>query len=378
MDMIGLTEPAAKPAEAKPPATGQPATGPAPRRPVLRRGSLEARLAQARVELDCGHARDVALHGWAKPDTVSPTTRPHISGHPPSVGLRNVDDCRVCYPCLMSDSLYVPDGDVMIPTEFSRGPWFATAQHGGPPSGLLTRAVEQHRSGPEDDPSAYLVSRMTVELLRPVPLTPLRVTSATTRPGRKVQLITASLWAGEAFDVEVARAVGLRLLRAPISFPFDVSAPNAEADAAILPAFGPDQGHPPTRAFDGAVLPAFHANAVDMRFIRGDLGAGPGAMWMRLRVPIVAGEEASPAQRAVTLSDFCNAIGSFLPMTTHTYLNADLTVNLHRMPDGEWICADSVMRIDETGIGLAAAQLSDHLGPVGRATQSLLIAERPV
>ena len=276
----------------------------------------------------------------------------------------------------MLDALYVPDGDLLVPTLLARGPWVATAQHGGPPSGLLTRAVEQHRSGPGEDPLAYLVSRMTVELLRPVPLTPLRITSSTTRPGRKVQLISASLWSGEAFDVEVARAVGLRLLRAPISFQFDVGAPNAEADAAIRPALSPEQGHPPSRRFDGATLPAFHANGVDMRFISSDLGAGPGAMWVRLRVPIVAGEEVSPAQRAVTLSDFSNAVGSFLPIATHTYLNADLTVNLHRMPEGEWICVDSVMRVDETGMGLAAAQLSDQIGPIGRATQSLLIAER--
>lgn len=276
----------------------------------------------------------------------------------------------------MADALYVPDGDVMIPTALSRGPWVATAQHGGPPSGLLTRAVEQHRSGPDEDPLAYLVSRMTVELLRPVPLTPLRVTSTTTRPGKKVQLIAASLWAGETFEVEVARAVGLRLRRSPISFPFDVSAPNAEADAAIRPALSPQEGHTPGARFHGATLPAFHASAVDMRFIRGDLGSGPGAAWIRLRVPIVAGEEVSPAQRAVTVSDFSNAIGSFLPVETHTFGNADLTVNLHRMPEGEWICVDSVMRVDETGMGLAAEQLSDHLGPVGRATQSLLIAER--
>ena len=278
----------------------------------------------------------------------------------------------------MAGSLYVRDGEVMVPTELSRGPWVATAQHGGPPSGLLTRLIEQHRCGPDDDPSDYLVSRMTVELLRPVPLTPLRVTSATTRPGRKVQLITASLWAGEAFDVEVARAVGLRLLRAPLSFPSGFDTPNAEADAAVRPVLGPEQGHPPTAPFAGATRPAFHSDGVEMRFIRGDLGAGPGAMWMRLRVPIVAGEKVSPAQRAVTLSDFSNAIGSFLPMTTHTYLNADLTVNLHRMPEGEWVCVDSVMRVDQTGIGLAAAQLSDRTGPVGRATQSLLIAERAI
>jgi hypothetical protein len=277
----------------------------------------------------------------------------------------------------MAESLYVPDGDVMIPTELSRGPWVATAQHGGPPSGLLTRAVEQHRAGPDDDPSAYIVTRMTVELLRPVPLTPLKVTSATTRPGRKVQLITASLWAGEAFDAEVARAVGLRLLRTPISFLFDVAAPTAEADAAARPSRAPEEGRPPGVPFAGATRPAFHSDGVEMSFIRGDLGAGPGAAWTRLRVPIVAGEEVSPAQRAVALSDFSNAIGSFLPMTTHTYVNADLTVNLHRMPEGEWICVDSVMRVDETGIGLAAAQLSDQIGPIGRATQSLLIAEQP-
>ena len=275
-----------------------------------------------------------------------------------------------------AEALYVPDGDLLVPTLLSRGPWVASAQHGGPPSGLLTRAVEQHRSDPDEDPSTYVLSRMTVELLRPVPLTPLRVTSATTRPGRKVQLITASLWAGDAFDVEVARAVGLRLLRAPITFGFDVDAANAEADAAIRPVLGPEQGRPTGRQFDGATLPAFHANGVDMRFIRGDLGAGPGAAWLRLRVPIVAGEEVSPAQRAVALSDFSNAVGSFLPVTTHTYLNADLTVNLHRMPEGDWLCVDSVMRVDGAGTGLAAAQLSDRVGPVGRASQSLLVVER--
>lgn len=278
----------------------------------------------------------------------------------------------------MADALYVPEGDLMVPTELSRGPWVATAQHGGPPSGLLTRAVEQHRSDPDEDPSTYVISRMTVELLRPVPLTPLRVTSATSRPGRKVQLITASLWAGDHWETEVARAVGLRLLRAPISFPFDVDASNADADAAVRPPAGASEGRRPQAPFAGAMRPAFHADAVEMRFVRGDLGAGPGAMWVRLLVPIVTGEEVSPAQRAVTLSDFGNAVGSFLPMTSYTYVNADLTVNLHRMADGEWVCLDSVMRVDVNGIGLASSQLSDHLGPIGRATQSLLIAARPV
>jgi len=47
---------------------------------------------------------------------------------------------------------------------------------------LLARAIERFEDG-----ERMFVARMTVELLRPVPIAPLTVESRFARPGRKVQ-----------------------------------------------------------------------------------------------------------------------------------------------------------------------------------------------
>ncbi|HYR96193.1 MAG TPA: acyl-CoA thioesterase domain-containing protein, partial [Candidatus Binatus sp.] len=84
----------------------------------------------------------------------------------------------------MPDALFVPDGDRFVPTELCRGPWRPDAQHGGPPAALLARSVE--RAAGDDGMQTV---RLTVELLRPVPLAPLAVVARIARPGRKVQLV---------------------------------------------------------------------------------------------------------------------------------------------------------------------------------------------
>ena len=58
------------------------------------------------------------------------------------------------------------------------------------------------------------------------------------------------------------------------------------------------------------------------------------------------------------------------------FLNPDLTVNLHRLPVGEWVCIDAVTRLGSEGVGLAESLLFDEQGPIGRATQSLLVEAR--
>src|SRR5690242_8979985 len=114
-------------------------------------------------------------------------------------------------PAMERDALFVIDGEEVVPTEFARGPWDPNALHGGPTAALLARAVERHDPGP-----ASFVSRLTVELFRPVPLAPLRVAARTTRAGRNVQSLEASVFAG---DVEVARASALRLRVADLDVP---------------------------------------------------------------------------------------------------------------------------------------------------------------
>src|SRR3954453_18033558 len=99
---------------------------------------------------------------------------------------------------LMADALFHIDGDTFVPTGLARGPWSPDAQHGGPPAALLMRAIEAI-----DSPQPMQVARATFELLRPVPLAPLTITTSTVKAGRRVQVLGASLFAG---DAEVVRA----------------------------------------------------------------------------------------------------------------------------------------------------------------------------
>lgn len=258
------------------------------------------------------------------------------------------------------DALFTPDGPAFVPTGLCRGPWSPDAQHGGPPAALLARAVEHYEDGAE-----LHVVRFTVELLRPVPLTPLTVATRFARPGRKVQLVEASLLAGE---VEVARALGLRIRRAPLVLPTDLPAPASPP--------GPEHGtpsHPPWG--DGMPRPAFHHDAVDHRFVVGSFDRpGPASDWIRLRVPVVAGEATSPLSRVAAAADFGNGVSWLLsPIDGYRFINPDLTLYLHRLPVGEWVCLEAVTAVEPHGVGLAESRLWDERGPLGRSLQSLLL-----
>jgi hypothetical protein len=258
------------------------------------------------------------------------------------------------------DALFVPDGDRFVPTELCRGPWSPEAQHGGPPAALLARSVERFEDG-----RAMHVARLTVELLRPVPLVPLAVATRWTRPGRKVQLVAASLHAGQA---EVARALALRIRRSTLAPPphvaDDLAPPGPEAGARSLPPWS-----------EALTTPAFHSHAVEHRFVAGGFDRpGPATDWIRLRVPLVAGETTSPLARVAAAADFGNGVSWVLSrLEGWQFINPDLTIYLSRMPAGEWICLEAATAVGPEGVGLAESRLWDEKGVVGRSLQSLLI-----
>jgi hypothetical protein len=253
------------------------------------------------------------------------------------------------------NALYEFDGDRYLPGPLTPGPWSPDAQHGGPVSALLAGAVEDLAGGMQ-------VVRVTVELLRPVPLSPLRLTSEVVKPGRNVQLVEAALWSDQN---EVARARALRIRRAQVDVPVDRSGPPAP------PPEDDDEVRPP-----GVVRTAF-AEAVDLRFVKGGWDElGPVTMWARLLVPVVEGREISPLQRATAAADFGNGVSRVVDFNTHTFINPDLTVSLARVPEGEWLLFDVVSRLSTEGFGQAESQIFDAAGPVGRAVQSLLVSPR--
>ena len=245
--------------------------------------------------------------------------------------------------------------------------------HGGPPSALLARAVESFRVEGDLDARPF-VARLTVELLRPISAHPLRVHVELTRPGKKVQLVQASLFGGPHGTTEMARAVGLRLRRQSLTLPADAASANAQADAFARPTGLPRDGIHVVP--EPGMENSFFAAGADLRFLSGGpLAIGPGQLWARLLYPIIEGEEPTPFVRTASLADFGNAVGGMLSGDQFAHPNADLTISLHREPVGEWICLDGITRIGPEGIGLASCALHDLEGPIGRSEQSLVLTD---
>jgi hypothetical protein len=259
------------------------------------------------------------------------------------------------------DAFYEPDGDRYLATELTRGPWDPGAQHAGPPAALLGREIERL-----PDAEEFQVGRVTCEILRSVPIAPLEVSARVVRPGRRVQLIEAELRdeKGEA----LMRAGAWRIRTAPVEIP-----PEAMPPVASPP--GPEQGGEVEFFPTGQEL-GYHS-AMECRFVAGGfLEPGPAVVWLRMRQPLVAGEEPSPLQRVLVTADVGNGVSATLDYRRYLFINVDLTVHLERMPAGEWVCVDAVTLPQPNGVGTAESVLSDERGRIGRALQTLLIAQR--
>ena len=118
------------------------------------------------------------------------------------------------------------------------------------------------------------------------------------------------------------------------------------------------------------------AYLIDSRLAQGTFFRAPSAVWFRLRHPLVAGEDPTPIQRVAVAADSGNGISAILDFSRYTFLNSDLTINLLRRPQGEWICIDAQTLLGPQGGGVAEARIFDASGLVGRSTQSLLVRLR--
>jgi len=264
------------------------------------------------------------------------------------------------------DAFFEPDGDRFRATELTRGPWDPDAQHAGPPSGLIAREIERLEGPGDDRAPAARVGRITIEVLRSVPIAPVAVSASVVKPGRRVELCEASLSDERG---EVMRATAWRLRTNPVELPAD--GPVIEDSQPR----GPEAGEPgdffPTGEDTG-----YHT-AMEYRFVRGGfLEAGPATVWMRMRVPLVAGEEPTPLQRVMVAADSGNGVSAALDWRRYLFINVDLSVHLHREPEGEWVCLDALTLPEPTGLGLSDTLLRDERGRIGRAAQTLLVDKR--
>ena len=272
-------------------------------------------------------------------------------------------------------AFFIAEGDRYVPTELTRGPWDPNSQHAGPPAALIGREVARLHGGSELE-----LGRITYEILRPVPIAPLRVDATVVRPGRAVELVEAAL---HDDDGEVLRARAWRLRRSKVDIPSGLSSEDGPgtlgtSPSTLRPGFvppGPDQATAGT--FPDTGQEAGYHTAMEYRFVRGGFGEpGPAVGWMRMRVPLVDGEEPTPLERVLVAADSGNGVSATLDWSRFLFINVDLSVHLHRPPAGEWICLDAITIPERTGMGLADTALYDERGPIGRADQTLLIDAR--
>jgi hypothetical protein len=95
------------------------------------------------------------------------------------------------------------EGSVARTSALAGGPWNPELQHGSAPASLVSWIAEQVPTA-----SPMNAARLTLDLMRPLPIAPLEFKTEILREGRKIQLVGVTLFAG---GNEVVRASILKM-----------------------------------------------------------------------------------------------------------------------------------------------------------------------
>jgi hypothetical protein len=268
----------------------------------------------------------------------------------------------------MSDSYYeLVDSDTVgekfRATDLVRSTWSAAIQHAAPVSALLVRGLERCEQRHDTR-----LSRVMVDLLGPVPAEgDLWVRTKRERSGKQIELFSAEMLApGPNGDPRpVARASGWRLQTLDTTEVVHAPAPPLRP---LAQAKSRDMKKDWDRNY---------VHSLDWRWLTRPLSEGPGESWIRPDVDLVSGETMTPLERLFAVADDANGIGTKLDIRRWTFLNTDLVVHIHRVPDGEWIGIRAETSYGPDGIGTTIGTLFDENGAIGGIQQSVLVRPRP-
>src|ERR1700733_6658165 len=237
------------------------------------------------------------------------------------------------------------------------GPWGQT-MGGQIVGGLLGWALDRH--GDDDLQPA----RLTVDLLRPVPIEPVSIETSIQREGRRIKLVDAALL---QHGRVVARASALFLRRsaepegqvwsAPVAMP--PMPANSEQLEAEVP-FGIWTASATSRPGSAGMPPPEWEQHSVQKFA-----------WTRIFRPMVAGHPLTPFTRAAIAGDIISSLTHW-GTAGWRYINADYTVAISRLPEGEYIGLAAQSYYGNDGVGAGSATLFDSAAPSGTGTGSAL------
>jgi acyl-CoA thioesterase len=263
--------------------------------------------------------------------------------------------------------LFDRDGRIWIPTSATVGPWSDEALHGGPVAALCVGAAEELVPSTEETP--LVTTRLTLDLLRPVPTAPLEVVAQVTKRGRRVQLVRVEILVqGKQTAVATVQR----------TVPKDVELPDLEGTGASLtpPPDLPELFDEPDMGAFGPRLVPFYRETTRMRtpHPQGIYARQPIVAWLKIDAQLTPEIPLSNAAAVSAAADYGNALGAPIsPGTPMLFPNADLTVHLTRDPFDGWVRMEPTTCWLEHGIGHTSCQLHDRQGLLGTSTVTLAL-----
>lgn len=238
----------------------------------------------------------------------------------------------------------------------ARGPWSPDHCHAGPVAGLVARAAEQAVGADK------MLTRLTLDILRPLPLDGLRVVAEVTRNTRT--LATTLIVVEDLQGSLCLQASSMHLVRKDLG-----EVPTAQVAAPKL-----EEATPGPFVIGKGLhgLPSF-GQFVETAYPPGSVfGPGPKTVWMRTP-PLLAEEEMSSIQSLCALADCGNGIAWNARPSEMGFMNTDLTIQIHREPQSDWLASEALAHWQDNGIGMSQANLYDTRGPVAVALQTLVL-----
>ncbi len=237
-----------------------------------------------------------------------------------------------------------------VPRSHAHAPWSEDMLHGRLLAGLAARGVE---AGHLDD--GWLPARLTIDMFRSPPMAPITVDAERIRDGGRVRVVDLSLGSGGR---ELARARALiartddRQLREVWSTkPWDLPHP----ETLVVP-----DGMEDNDVWEFREGP------------EGFFGSARSRGWTRDNAQLLAGETVTPFVRVATAADLASPVANWGDGGLD-FINADITLNLARLPVSDWIGFETIFHRNAAGVSAASCAVHDLDGPIGLSTVSSVI-----